>query len=88
MIHINKAFQFNPNGVSFHELTDFHPDIKPATYILVSRLLGASGCSNDGNLWDWSAMGIIHMDSGIMLISPTNWLIALEAGGKIILTDE
>lgn len=69
-----EAEQFNPRAELVCDI-DLPAGVRGTCYMEVSRLLGTSGCSNDGQAWNWPALGVVETIEGHHVACPGDWIV-------------
>ncbi len=70
---------WNPKGNFVAEL-GIVAGVRPTSYMEVHELIGTSGCSNDGNLWAWSILGVVDTPRGKLVVYPGDTLVEVQPG--------
>lgn len=52
-----------------------HPNVRPTSYLNVSRLCDSSGCYPDQPYWGWEVLGVIDTLEGKHIVSPGDYII-------------
>lgn len=52
-----------------------HPLVMPTDYMEVANLLKTSGCSREEPYWNWSVLGVLATDRGIVVVYPGDWIV-------------
>jgi hypothetical protein len=78
--------QWNPKAEDASELSleHSHSAVRKTSYMEVHKLLGTSGCSNDGNQWMWSRLGVMETKRGNLVVNPGDWIAELSNGEAFI----
>jgi hypothetical protein len=57
-----------------------HKMIRHTSYMEVANLLKTSGCSKDEPYWDWTVLGVVETNKGILVLSPGDWFNEFDDG--------
>jgi hypothetical protein len=90
---MGKSTQWNPNHIGWMDrpterdevrhrnvpVTE-HKLIEHTSYMEVAKLLNTSGCSKEEPYWDWTVLGVVKTNKGMLVLSPGDWFNEFDDG--------